>query len=165
MSVTVKPTANDVADEGRLKYEYFGANMGNGTAMLAYIGSRVDDVDAEVQLAIGATNYAGGSDVAKQELVKSLLHKAEMYLTLGRLWQAIKAVMDSYDEEALPPEFVHPEEAAANRDYYLKEGRAIIDRYETAETGDEVFAKPYFGTAGAENDASVLQEMLEAGEA
>jgi len=154
--MAIKATADEVVAESQLLLAYF-PNCKTQVDLLAFISSRIEDVDAEVKLAVGA-NY-----LSTDANIQLLLHKAEIYLTLGRLWQTIKDVMDGYDAEALPPEFVEPVEAANNRDFYLREGEKIISRFETAPT-EANFAKPYFGAAGTETDANILETMLGAGE-
>jgi hypothetical protein len=148
--MAVKPTAAEVIEEGMLKLEYF-PNLSDDTDLTTFIDSRIDDVDDYVQLQVGASYNSADGRITRQ------LHKAEVYLTLSRLWQIIKNVMDAYDEESLPPEFVEPEQAAANRDYYQQEGLSIIARYD-ATIDEPGFRRPYFGTAGVSADSrSMLQ--------
>lgn len=133
MPTTVKPTASDIITEGQLQDGYFPNCIDQDgdpdhSQVVTLIESRIDDVDAEVQLAAGS--YYTSDD----DRILKLLHKAEIYLTLSRLWQMIKNVMDHYDAESLPPEYVDPEQAAANRDYYAGEANAILQRYD----GDSV---------------------------
>jgi hypothetical protein len=153
MSITVKPTASEVIEEGQLKVDYF-PNCNTDNDLSAFVRSRIEDVDAEVAYQVG-TNYTSTNDN-----ILRMLHKAEIYLTLGRLWQIIKNVMDAYDEESLPPEFVDPEQAAANRKFYLDEGMKVIKRFETTSLTTDNFAAPYFGSAGASEDSPTMLEAL-----
>ena len=153
MSVIVKPTAADVIDEGQLRVEYF-PNLTNDNAFNTYIRSRIEDVDSEVQLQVGS-NYTSSTSA-----ILRLLHKAEIYLTLGRLWQTIKQVMDAYDAEELPPEFVEPDQAAANRDFYLTEGNKIVSRFDTTSDNDSGFAMPYLGGVSATEESPTMLEVL-----
>lgn len=125
--MAIKPTAAEVIEEGQLVLAYF-PNCANAGALTTFIESRIDDVDAEVQLFVGSANYS-----TSNANIQRLLHKAEIYLACGALWQIIKNVMDSYDAESLPPEFVESDQAAANRDFYLGRGNEIIAKYEAPE--------------------------------
>lgn len=153
MAVTIKPTASEVIDEGQIKLDYF-PNLATDNDLDAFIASRIDDVDAEVSYQVG-TNYTSTNDN-----ILRMLHKAEIYLTLGRLWQIIKNVMDAYDEESLPPEFVDPEQAAANRKFYLDEGMKLITRFESTSQTSNNFAMPYFNSAGPDEDSPTMLEAM-----
>jgi hypothetical protein len=134
----IKPTPEEVIAEGQIKVEYFPL-LESEVEFLSHISSRVDDVDADVQLRIDSA-YATSGDMVKMQL-----KKAEIYLTLSRLWQQIKAVMDSYDDEHLPAEFVDPEQAAANRDWYAEQAELILVRYDPTPVDEKKpFAKPVF---------------------
>jgi hypothetical protein len=142
MAVTVKPTVAEIIEEGQFQIGYFPNCGEDNNKYTSLIQTRIDVIDAQVKRVVGG-NYTSTDDD-----VLTVIHTAEVFLTCGYLWQVIKNVMDSYDAEALPPEFVEPQEAAANRDYYKSEGQLLLNTYEVNPSADVVFAMPYFGTAG-----------------
>jgi len=116
-------SAAEVIAEGQLQLGYI-PNCTTDAALDAFILSRISDADDYVQLYVGTNYTSADARVLRQ------IKRAVLYLTIGHIWQVIKNVMDGYDAEALPPEFVNPDQAAANRDFYLGQGEALLQRYE-----------------------------------
>lgn len=157
MGVTA-PTTAEVIEEGQFKRSYFPRTANNQALMDSMIQARINDSASYLRLRMGSTGYSAATgDTADQAKT------AILYLTCSKLWQQVKNVMDAYDEETLPPEFVEPDQAAANRDYYRDMALEILGLIDTdpndALTG---FRRPYFNTAGASNDTpAMLDAWLE----
>lgn len=152
MGVTA-PTTDEVIEEGQFKRSYFPRTADSQTLMNSLIQTRINDSVSWVRLRMGTTAYAAATgDLADQA------QTAILYLTCSKLWQVVKNVMDAYDEETLPPEFVEPEQAAANRDYYRDMALEILGLVDTAEPNDALsgFVKPYFNSAGVADDTGAL---------
>jgi hypothetical protein len=142
-------TPEIVIEEGQLQLGYF-PNCATLALLKTFIEVRITDSDDFVQEQVGAVNYAS-SDVKTQRQLK----KTILYLTLSRLWQIIKNVMDGYDAESLPPEFVQPEQAAANRDYYAEEANRILMRYD-ATPGATAYVGSFSSDGVADDATSIL---------
>ncbi len=151
MGVTL-PTAAEVIEEGQFKRSYFPRCL-TDAAMVTFIESRITDSGSWLRLRMGATAYNGATgDLADQAKT------AILYLTCSKLWQTIKGVMDAYDEETLPPEFVEPDQAANNRDYYRDMAQEILGLVDTDTPNDAGtgFRMPYFKGVGTETDTGAL---------
>jgi hypothetical protein len=116
-------TTSEVIEEGQLKQTYF-PTCGNNAAYLSLISTRIDRAIVKVKRQVGAYWATADTNIIQE------VHDCILFFTVGALWQIIKNVMDAYDEESLPPEYVHPDQAAANRDYYLGEANSILARYD-----------------------------------
>ncbi len=153
-STGLVPTAGEVQDEGQFKLEYFPRCTTEGE-----LTSFLDAVIARVVRLLSKQLGSTWSDARDADI--PLLHDAALYLACSQLWQIIKNVMDAYDDEELPPEFVDPKEAAANRDYYRDQAASITERFGGAPD-DSVFAAPYFTADGpADDTAELLETWLE----
>lgn len=143
MSVTVKPTAAEVIAEGQLIIGYF-PNCTTTLAFTSLVESWIDEVDSEVQLKAG-TYYTSADDRILRQL-----HKACVYLVLGRALASAKVVTDGYDAEALPPEYTNPEQIAEDRDFFLREGRAILTEYDSTPSPGQFIGA--FRSSGVDED-------------
>jgi hypothetical protein len=123
MSVT--PTVAEVFAEGQFVVGYFPNCAGNNTTYEANITVTLTSGEAAIRKRVGEGNWATTNAVDIQQI-----HDAVLYLTCAKLWQIIIGVMLAYDAEQLPPEFVHPDAAAASRDFYLSQVTAILAQYD-----------------------------------
>lgn len=159
VSITA-PTVTEVIEEGQFKRSYFPRTADTQALMDSMITARINDSVSWIRLRMGSTAYAAATgDTATQATT------AILYLTCSKLWQIVKNVMDAYDEETLPPEYVEPEQAAANRDYYREMAMDLIGLVDTADPNDALtgFAKPYFNAVGTDEDTgALLDAWLEA---
>lgn len=84
--------------------------------------------------------------------IQKIITRAIAFRTLASLWQMISCTMVGYDAEALPPEYVEPEQAQAHRDYYLARSKELIAAIETSPSADTSFALPVMRTSGLDQD-------------
>jgi len=147
MAVTIKPTAAEIISEGQLILGYF-PNCADEGAFEDLIESWIDEVDSEVSLEVGSYYTSGDERILRQ------LHKACIYLTLGRALASAKVVTDSYDAEALPPEYTSPEQIAEDRDFFLREGKTILDKYDTTPPAGHFVG--LFDSGGVDEDEKTI---------
>lgn len=125
--MTIKPTAVEAIAEGQLLDAYF-PNCADHAAVSTFVDARITSADVRVQRLVGSYYTSADTNVQQE------LHDAVLYFALAKLWQNILNVMLGYDAEALPPEFVEPDAAAATRDFYLKEAFDIVSAYAADST-------------------------------
>lgn len=154
------PTASEIRNECSLKLGYF-PRFDTDAQLDVHLRTVItkSSVFVRKRITTAVWNAASGDDAV-------LLHDCVFYLTCGYIWQQIKNVMDAYDEEDLPPEFVSPEQAAANRDFYLQQAESMISLVTvgTSELPGEGggFSGPYLSSAGvSEGTPRMLQALLE----
>jgi hypothetical protein len=131
--MSIKPTTSEVITDGQLKQAYF-PKCANDDEYQALIQSKIDLANAEVRSKTG-TNYTS-TDPDTQLLLKQSI----IYLALAELWLIIKQVIDTYDDESLPPEIADSDQAQANHDTFREKGIQILERY----NGDTVVTRREF---------------------
>ena len=117
-------TATNVIDEGQFLLGHF-PRCSDQSEWDAFIEERILDSADFVSQQTGSYYESTDSKIQRQ------MRRAVLFLTCSRLWQTIKNVMDGYDAESLPPEFVQPDQAAANRDYYATEANRILMQHDS----------------------------------
>lgn len=152
--MAISLSTQDILTKGQLQSGQF-PNCPDDQALDALVLGEITDAVADIAQRC-PTAYASA-----ESAIVNRLTRAATYLVLGRLWQQILSVMIGYDAEALPPEFVDPAAAERQRDWYMDEAERILATYDRDPTDNApgpgakplAFVKPYFGTAGLEDDA------------
>ncbi|MEN6358340.1 MAG: hypothetical protein ABFD83_14805 [Armatimonadota bacterium] len=156
---TVKPTGQEVVDEGQLLLAYF-PKFDTEDEMIALCEREITVVDALYRKQLGDVYTAASDDDA------ILLKNSVTWATLAVIWQAITATMIGFVGSDLPREYIDPEEAAALRDDYRKRAQDIFAMYDIQPEGDVGFALPAFVTSTPDTDSksgglTALWETLE----
>ena len=97
--------------------------------------------------------------------LQALVRQAVIYLTCSSLWQTILSTMTGFDAEALPPEFVSYDTAIELRDSYARMATELLQPFasmmDSTADDDPNYSKPYFGTAGLDQDDERTSSLVE----
>jgi len=153
MAIVVDPV--EVIEEGQLQIAQFPTVEEDETRWHALIQTRINVASAQVRQA-SPTAYAS-TDAEVQDIVRLAI----TFIALAYCWQMIKAVMDGYDAERLPPEYVNPDQAADNRDWYFQQASELIRTFSPAATDNPKLAVPVIATVGLDQDDTRTSSMIE----
>jgi hypothetical protein len=142
---TVKPTGQEIVDEGQLLLAYF-PKLDTDDDMVALCNTEATVVDALYRKQLGDIYSSASGDDA------TLLKNSVTWMTLAVIWQAITATMIGFVGSDLPREYIDPEEAAALRDEYRKRAQEIFTLFDVQPEGDIGFALPAFVTSSPDTD-------------
>ena len=144
--MAVLPTSEQLERLGQLQHAQF-PNTPDVEEYHVHLEEEISVAAAEMQRMI-PTHWTSADANIQQIITRAIAYRA-----LGSLWQEIKATMDGYDAEALPPEYVDPEQAAENRNYYHKRSKELVAAIETNPSTDPSFVMPAFDSAGLDQDS------------
>jgi len=153
MAIIVDPV--EVIEEGQLQIAQFPTVEEDQARFESLISGRIMVATAQIKQA------SPGAYASTDEEVQALVRLAIIYITLGYMWQMIKAVMDGYDAERLPPEYVNPDQAADNRDWYFAQASQLISTFSPTATDNPKLAVPVLATVGLDQDDTRTSSMVE----
>ena len=124
-NLTIRPTAQEVIDEGQIMLCYF-PTLTTNEDLLGYVDTRINFTDAafrhQLKSVYTDAETAANSTASGTNLTSLLFFTpAEMWMTLGNLWKAITAMMAGFAGSELPRDYIDPKEAAEIRDKYIQD--------------------------------------------
>ena len=156
-AITSGITATDIMSEGQFQVAQFP---------LWAAASFDDQVEARMRIHAAQVKASNPALYATADAtLQALVRQAVIYLTCSSLWQTILSTMTGFDAEALPPEFVSYDSAIELRDSYARMATELLQPFasmmDTTADDDTGYSKPYFGTAGLDQDDERTSSLVE----
>jgi hypothetical protein len=149
------PTSAEVIEEGQFKLGFF-PTLSTEAQMIKLINARIGAAKIAVKRTIGPKTWGSTDPDVIQEI-----HQAILYKALALMWTVIVNIMIGFsDQMDLPPEYVHPDAAAANRDFYAGEAESVVARNMSPADAPST-PKSYVGTFASAGIDPSLPSFIE----